>query len=152
MDAVGAVTRTARIAVAAFAATSGGVLTSAAVPGLLFGMPLRAMLNPTLALVMAFSLVVVITLAVPVFLLAGRRGRLGLDDYLLYSVATAATISLSLAFAFDHTISGAKIYDSLWILLTEAIPGGIVAGAVAFGVMRIGERRDASAEETAVPS
>lgn len=140
MRAAQIVRRMARIAIAAFAATSAGVIVSSVVPILLLQLPWYWIAPPKPLLV--FSLTCVTLFGIPIFLIASsqRRGTLGVNSYIGYSVAMSVLVMLLSTFALVplHSFSGTKFYDAVWVLLTEAIPGGVFGGMVAHMAMNVG--------------
>lgn len=140
MRAAQIVRRMARIAIAAFAATSAGVIVSSIVPMLLLQLPWNSIAPPKPLLV--FSLTCVTLFGIPIFLTASsqRQGPLGMGSYIGYSVAMSVLVMLLSTFALVHlnSFSGTKFYDAVWVLLTEAIPGGVTGGLVAHMTMNVG--------------
>lgn len=130
------VRQVALVAIAAFAATSAGVIASSLVPFLLLQMPPWHLLSVSKPL-LVFSLTCVMLFGVPIFLIASsqRRAALGIGSYVGYSTAVAFVVIMP--FELVRIYSWAKFYDAIWILLTETIPGGIVGGMVAYMVMNI---------------
>jgi hypothetical protein len=149
------VRRTARVAVAAFAATSAGVIASSLVPILLLQLPPSLLLAPPKPL-LVFSLTCVMLFGIPIFLVASsqRQGSLGLGSYIGYSVVMSVLVMLLSTFALVplNSFSGTKFYDAVWVMLTEAVPGGVVAGMIAHMAMNLGIKYEDRLDPPAAPT
>lgn len=147
------VRQAARIAISAFAATSAGVIASSLVPFLLLQLPPWQLMSAPKPL-LVFSLTCVMLFGIPIFLIASsqRRVGLGIGSYIGYSVAMSMLVMLLSVFALVRINSWAKFYDAMWILLTEAIPGGVVAGMVAYMAMNVDFKHEEKPARPAPPA
>ena len=139
-------TATARSVVAAFAASTAAILACAVVPVILMRMPLGAILAPSRPFLI-FALAYSGTVGIPFFVLLSRRRRLGLGSYVLHSteLACLAMIAVGMDYTAPSPFQLRAIFDLMWVILTSAVPGGAVAGALAYATMSIGQPQEIAA-------
>ncbi len=133
--------RAALAGTVACAAASLGVMVTGVLPKVMIGVPPSGWPPQPTTPFIGFAIYFAMLLGVPAFAFAGARGGFGLRAYLAYGVGAPALVLVFavLAFVPAEAFPSARGYDIAWIVLTELLPGGVVAGFVAYLVAEVGE-------------
>lgn len=131
----------ARSAVAVFSASTAAIIACGVVPVFLMRMPLSAMLYPSRPFLL-FALAYSTTVGIPFFFLLSLRRRIGIGSYVVYAIELSclAMFALGLDYSAPALFQGRRLFDIAWVMLTSAMPAGLVAGAVAYATMTLGRR------------